>query len=164
MLLVQVPHFENHWSRGSRNAFSTMRLFTQYKNLSSWDIIIILMPRVEHSWGKSSVEWRALWVGCHPLWLPAPFKVCGPLPRESTGGALSFLGWVWICVHCSLGFGPEAVHLLGVLRVSLDNLHMETRIVGGSYQNVTKMHFAFIEALSTEGLVLRWRWHLNVPK
>ena len=68
---------------------------------------------------KSPLDWLP------PCLVAAPFKVWAPLPREGAE-ALSFLGRVWICVHCSLGFGLETVHWFDVHRVGLD-LHTHGR-------------------------------------
>lgn len=76
-------------------------IYLLYKN-SSQDIFIIRVPWVEH-------PWRTLW-GRSPLGCLAPPPVAGPLWGQcpsSWGCRSSCLGWVWICVHCSLGFSLE---------------------------------------------------------
>lgn len=81
------------------------------------------------------------------------------LLSQVRAGVLSLLAWVWLPVHCSLGFCLEAEHLFGELRVSLDAPHTEMSIVGGSRWPGTGMPFAFMEALSIRSPRLRRQWH-----
>lgn len=53
--------------------FSTKHLFTRYKNPCSWDIFIILMPCVQHSWRK------LCGVTSPADWLPPPSQCPPPL-------------------------------------------------------------------------------------
>lgn len=95
-----------------------MHLFTWYKNPA------LLKHFYNSDAMRAPFTEKELWSD-EPFWLaatsshgpPPSFKVCGTLPREGAG-TLSFLGWVWVCVHCSLGFGLDAVHLFGVLSQS----------------------------------------------
>lgn len=76
MPLVQGPHFKNHWSRERLKAFSTMHLFTWYKNP------VLLKHFYNSDAMRATFTEKELWSD-DPFWLAATPPMARPLPLRS---------------------------------------------------------------------------------